>query len=189
MLTLITALPSPLPPAAAVASHPPPDPAPQPPGPGALPRGPAHTHGTHLPGAGAKPDDCHQPGNSRPHQPTGRGLLAYPWLMEGEISSDQHRWGFTTASTLPPDFLPTFWKGHTPAVTAPTSSTSLPPCTTLPSFLQALNLQGAYSCRHGSHLFTLAPALYRLTKLRSLSLGCNFAGKLPAGAPSFSVHQ
>ena len=31
--------------------------------------------------------------------------------------------------------------------------------------------------------------LESLTKLRSLSLGCNFAGKLPAGAPSFSVHQ
>ena len=49
-------------------------------------------------------------------------------------------------------------------------------------YAQVLNLQGAYACRHGPHLCEVAPSLYTMTNLRVLSLGCNFSGKLPAGA-------
>ncbi|GAX85770.1 hypothetical protein CEUSTIGMA_g13185.t1 [Chlamydomonas eustigma] len=55
--------------------------------------------------------------------------------------------------------------------------------------LEALNLQGTFSCRHGTSLEALAPSLYCLTKLRILNLGCNFAGKMPAGISQLSRLQ
>ena len=49
------------------------------------------------------------------------------------------------------------------------------------SSCQVLNLQGAYSCRHGTDLANIAPSIYALTSLRSLNMGCNFTGRFPPG--------